>query len=115
LDSSERLVGGTLIKIYTGKYNKKIYKEYSVPIHGKFYNVIILENDYTLVKDLDPKKFIMYAGVGKTNDIIDIDITKDINKMVLYNYTEMKDMIKNIFDISQCVFIIDSEFNEIAF
>jgi hypothetical protein len=105
----------TLIKIYTGKYNVKIYKEYSVPIHGKFYNVIILDNDYDLLKNLDPKKFIMHAGImnDKSNDII--DITKDINKTILYNYPEIKDMIRNIFDISECVFIIDFEFNEINF
>lgn len=107
----------TLIKIYTGKYNKKIYKEYSVPLHGKSYNVIILEDDFNLLKKLDPKKSVMYAGVSPPNDKSNtiIDITKDINKMVLYNNIEIKDMIKNIWDITETINIIDSEFNEINF
>jgi hypothetical protein len=95
----------TLIKIYIGKYNKKIYKEYSVQDH----NVIILEEDFNLLKDLDLTKSIMYAGVCNR------DITKDINKMILYNNTEIKDMIKNIWDITETINIIDSEFNEINF
>ena len=101
--------GPILIKQYTGKYNKKIYKEYSVNLHGKFYNVIILEEDFYLLKDFDPTKSVMHAGV------CDRDITKDINKMILYNNTKIKDMINNIFDISECVSIIDSDFNEINF